>query len=172
LQLHRQSPAARQALLKLHASTGQSPATRNLIDLWHLSHGPIATTLDNTRVAFVPVAEEVPGRNFYPADISRQELDSYLAENPDDADVRPGKTWRQIGSGSTTTRRSMRYILVFASGLNRLRPIAASYTRFRMPCHLRRNYARPACTSTLLPIIYNRKPRTSQRICAIAHATF
>jgi hypothetical protein len=35
----------------------------------------------------VPVAEEVPGRNFYPADISRQELDSYLAENPDDADV-------------------------------------------------------------------------------------
>jgi hypothetical protein len=38
LQLHRQSPAARQALLKLHESTGQSPATRNLIDLWHLSH--------------------------------------------------------------------------------------------------------------------------------------
>jgi len=87
LQLHRQSPAARQALLELHESTGESKATRNLIDLWHLSHGPIATTLDNTRLAFVPVAEEVPGRNFYPANLGRQEFDNYLAENPDDADV-------------------------------------------------------------------------------------
>ncbi len=85
LQLHGQSTAAKQALLELHDSTHRSPATKNLIDLWYLSHGPIATTLDNARLAFVPVAAEDPGRNFYPHDLTREEFDSYLKQNPDDA---------------------------------------------------------------------------------------
>jgi hypothetical protein len=87
LQLHGQSAAAKQALLELHNSTDRSPATVNLLDLWHLSRGPIVTTLDNARLPFVPVAAERPGRNFYPSDLTREEFDSYLEKNPDDADL-------------------------------------------------------------------------------------
>jgi len=86
LQLHGQSAAAKQALLELHESTNRSPATGNLLDLWHLSRGPIVTTLDNTRQAFVPVAAERPGRNFYPTDLTREEFDGYLDQNPEEAD--------------------------------------------------------------------------------------
>ena len=87
LQLHGQSAAAKQALLELNESTDRSPATVNLLDLWHLSHGPIVTTLDNARLAFVPAAAERPGRNFYPSDLTREEFDSYLEQNSDDADL-------------------------------------------------------------------------------------
>lgn len=85
LQLQEQSFAAKQALLELHAATNQSPATRNLIDLWHLARGPIVTTLDNKRLAFVPVTAERPGRNFYPTDLTREEFSGYLEQNPGDA---------------------------------------------------------------------------------------
>ena len=85
-QLHSEAADAAQSLADLHASEGSSPATQNLLDLWYLSNGPVTTTLDNERLAFVPVAAEQPGRNMYPHGITRDEIDSYLAIHPVDAD--------------------------------------------------------------------------------------
>ena len=85
-QLHSGTADAAQSLAELHASEGQSTATQNLLDLWYLSKGPIATTLDNERLAFVPVAAEQPGRNLYPYGLSRDEIDRYLASHPAEAE--------------------------------------------------------------------------------------
>jgi len=85
-QLHAEASDAALGLKGLHETSGASIATRNLLDLWYLSKGPIATTLDNERLAFVPVAAEQPGRNLYPNGITRDEIDKYLASHPAEAD--------------------------------------------------------------------------------------
>jgi hypothetical protein len=81
-QRHREAPAVKQALLKLHDESNQSAATKNLLDLWYLSKGPIATTLENERLPFVPVGPEQQGKTVYPEGLTRNELDAFLAENP------------------------------------------------------------------------------------------
>ena len=40
---------------ELHASATASEATQNLLDLYYLFKGPVATTLDNERLPFLPV---------------------------------------------------------------------------------------------------------------------
>jgi len=85
-QLHAAAADAAAALADLHASEGQPPATQNLLDLWYLSKGPIATTLNNERLAFVPAIAEQPGRNFYPIGITRDEIDNYLTSHPAEAE--------------------------------------------------------------------------------------
>ena len=51
-------------------------------DLFRLNSGPIATTLDNTREAFLTVTPETPARNIYPVGTTRDAFDAYLAANP------------------------------------------------------------------------------------------
>lgn len=84
-QRHREAPVAKQALLQLHDENGNSAATQNLLDLWYLSKGPVATTLENERLPFVPVAPERLGKTVYPDGLTRDELDAFLSENPSDA---------------------------------------------------------------------------------------
>jgi len=81
-QRHSEAPEAKQALLQLHIESGNSAATQNLLELWYLSKGPVATTLENERLPFVPVAPERPGKTVYPDDLTRDELDAFLTENP------------------------------------------------------------------------------------------
>ena len=50
--------------------------------LYRLFQGPIATTLDNRREAFLPVETERPGKNFYPWGIDAVEVDGFLAAHP------------------------------------------------------------------------------------------
>ncbi|MDQ3262458.1 MAG: hypothetical protein M3Y59_02180 [Myxococcota bacterium] len=50
--------------------------------LYRLFAGPIATTLDNQRLPFVPVDGEVPGRNLYPWGATREELNAFIAAHP------------------------------------------------------------------------------------------
>jgi hypothetical protein len=50
-QRHAQAQDAKLALVELHQKSGKTVATQNLLDLFHLSKGPIATTLDNERQA-------------------------------------------------------------------------------------------------------------------------
>ncbi|MEO8276872.1 MAG: NUDIX hydrolase [Thermoanaerobaculia bacterium] len=52
--------------------------------LYRLFQGPIATTLDNKRVPFLPVAPEQPGKNVYPAGIAKPEIDAFLANHPEE----------------------------------------------------------------------------------------
>ena len=77
-QKHPEAPAAKQDLLDLHEESGRSAATKNLLDLWYLFKGPIATTLENERLPFVPVGPEQPGKTVYPDGLTREDLDASL----------------------------------------------------------------------------------------------
>jgi hypothetical protein len=77
-QLHPQAPAALAALEALPAGSARD----ELLQLFRLFRGPIATTLDNTREAFVPVAAVEPGKGVYPPGLQRSELDAFLAAHP------------------------------------------------------------------------------------------
>jgi hypothetical protein len=82
-QLHAEAETARRRLEELHAAAADPSATRNLLDLYYLFKGPVATTLDNERLAFLPVGAPHPGKNVYPAGITRQEVDAFLEANPE-----------------------------------------------------------------------------------------
>ena len=81
-QKHAQSTVAASELGELDGEK-QSEVTQNLVTLFRLFKGPIATTLDNERLPFLPVESEVPGRNVYPNAITRAELDAFLASQPE-----------------------------------------------------------------------------------------
>lgn len=82
-QLHPQAPAALTAIERLPAGA----AREELLQLFRLYRGPIATTLDNTREAFVPVAPVQPGKGVYPDGLLREELDAFLGANPQQRDA-------------------------------------------------------------------------------------
>ena len=50
--------------------------------LYRLFQGPIATTLENKREPFLGVDPVVPGKNVYPRDVTREEIEAFLAANP------------------------------------------------------------------------------------------
>jgi hypothetical protein len=80
---HRQARESLAALQTLHRTSGSSKATENLLDLYYLSQGPIAATLDNKREPFLPVEPQQPGKNVYPWGITKEEIETYLAANPE-----------------------------------------------------------------------------------------
>lgn len=85
-QLHAEAESSRAALQDLHEAGGESATTQNLLDLYYLSKGPIATTLDNERLPFLPVAPFSPAKNIYPAGLSRKTLDRFLAADRNDSE--------------------------------------------------------------------------------------
>ncbi|HVF89542.1 MAG TPA: NUDIX hydrolase [Blastocatellia bacterium] len=70
-------------LVQLDKSLGSPVETQNLLTLYRLNQGPITTTLDNEREPFLPVDPPQPGKNLYPRGVSKQEIDAFLAANPD-----------------------------------------------------------------------------------------
>ena len=76
-QKHRSALTARAALEK--AGDAHS---RNLLTLYQLFQGPIATTLDNKREPFLAVDAAPPGKNVYPWDITEKELQEFIAAHP------------------------------------------------------------------------------------------
>ncbi len=76
-QLHPQALAARAEL-----EGGNAPDKQEMLRLFWLFKGPIATTLANQRVPFLPVAAETRGKAVYPLEITKEELDAYLAGHP------------------------------------------------------------------------------------------
>jgi hypothetical protein len=77
-QLHAEAPAA---LASIEALPG-GDARSELLDLFRLFRGPIATTLDNRREAFVPVSPVEPGKAVYPPAVTRAELEAWMEANP------------------------------------------------------------------------------------------
>lgn len=77
-QRHPEALASFRALEQLDKRTGSTPATQNLITLYRLFQGPIATTLDNKREPFLPVDPSQPGKNMYPWGITKEEIDQFL----------------------------------------------------------------------------------------------
>ena len=84
--LHHQALSSRAALEALHQRLGKPKRTQNLLNLYRLWKGPITTTLDNKRLPIVPVDPVVPGRNVYPIDATKQEIEAFLALNPGQRD--------------------------------------------------------------------------------------
>ncbi len=82
-QRHSQTLTAYRNLVQLDARTGSSPATQNLLTLYRVNQGPIATTLDNRREAFLPVDDVKPGKNVYPWGVTKEELDAFLSSHPE-----------------------------------------------------------------------------------------
>jgi hypothetical protein len=78
-QRHRGALTVRAALARR-----TDPQGRALYTLYRLNQGPIATTLENERVPALAVADAPPGKNVYPWDLTKAELDSYLAAHPDE----------------------------------------------------------------------------------------
>src|SRR5215217_6726394 len=73
-QRHPQALSAYDALVQLDKRTGSTPATQNLLMLYRLNQGPIATTLENKREPFLPVESSKPGKNMYPWGITKEEI--------------------------------------------------------------------------------------------------
>lgn len=82
-QLHAEAQTALENLRTVHVRNGSPQRTKNLLALYRLFKGPIATTLDNKREPFLPVAPPRPGKNMYPADATKSELDAFLAAHPE-----------------------------------------------------------------------------------------
>ena len=83
-QRHRSALAQRAALARATDSR-----SRDLLALYRLYAGPIATTLENTREPFLAVDSAPPGKNVYPWDLTEKEFQAYLAAHPD---ARPALT--------------------------------------------------------------------------------
>jgi len=81
-QRHPQALDSYRDLERLAAARPASPATANLLMLFRLNQGPIATTLDNKREAFLPVDAVAPGKNVYPWGVKKDELEAFLKEHP------------------------------------------------------------------------------------------
>lgn len=84
-QRHHQALDALARLRELDAGD-PSPRTRDLLALFRLFKGPIATGLDNARSPFVPVDATVPGKNVYPWGVERAEIEAFLARHPEEED--------------------------------------------------------------------------------------
>ena len=73
-------------LAQLDKRMGSPAATQNLITLYRLFQGPIATTLENKREPFLPVDAVQPGKNVYPWGVKKEEIETYLAAHPEKRD--------------------------------------------------------------------------------------
>src|SRR2546421_5403626 len=68
-------------LTALDQENGSTLATQNLLTLYRLFQGPIATTLENKREPFLRVEPIVPGKNMYPWGITKEELETFLSKH-------------------------------------------------------------------------------------------
>jgi hypothetical protein len=82
---HRQARTALDALEALDRQRADAERTRALLRLYRLNQGPIATTLTNTREPFLPVDPPPPGKNVYPWDVTKEEMDRFLAAHPEES---------------------------------------------------------------------------------------
>jgi hypothetical protein len=85
-QRHPEALSAYRALEQLNKQNGGAPATQNLVTLYRLFQGPIATTLDNKREPFLPVDALKPGKNMYPWSITKEEVEQFInsSKNPEE----------------------------------------------------------------------------------------
>lgn len=82
-QRHPDAAASYQKLVQLSQNNGANVATQNLLSLYRLNQGPIATTLENRREPFLPVEGTQPGKNVFPWGVKKEEIESYLASHPE-----------------------------------------------------------------------------------------
>jgi len=81
-QRHAQALTSYEKLLQMHMRVGNPAPTENLLTLYRLFQGPIATTLENKREPFLPVEPTVPGKNVYPWGVKKEQIEDFLARHP------------------------------------------------------------------------------------------
>src|SRR5690349_10597043 len=87
-QRHPEAISSYRALEQLDKRTGSTPAAQNLLTLYRLFQGPIATTLENKREPFLPVDATKPGKNMYPWGITKGQIEQALGLSTGQADKR------------------------------------------------------------------------------------
>ncbi|MCA1635510.1 MAG: NUDIX hydrolase [Acidobacteria bacterium] len=85
-QQHPEAAESQRRLQRLHLLRGDPTPTQNLLTLYRLFQGPIATTLDNRREPFLPVDASRPGKNVYPWGITKEEVEAFLKAHPEKRD--------------------------------------------------------------------------------------
>lgn len=83
-QRHSEALSSQRELVQLDARRGSPVATQDLLTLYRLYQGPVATTLENERVPFLPVSPPPSGVNMYPWGITREEVEAYMAAHTDE----------------------------------------------------------------------------------------
>ncbi|MET0622198.1 MAG: NUDIX hydrolase [Pyrinomonadaceae bacterium] len=84
-QRHERASESHAALVALDRRLGSPAATRDLLDLYRLFQGPVATTLENKREPFVPVELTTPGQAMY-GGATKEEVEAFLAAHPEKRD--------------------------------------------------------------------------------------
>lgn len=84
-QRHASAAESHAALLALDRRLGSPESTRDLLDLYRLFQGPIATTLENKREPFLPVELTAPGAAMY-GGATKDEVEAFLNAHPDRRD--------------------------------------------------------------------------------------
>ncbi len=82
-QRHAQALSSYDELVQLSRRSEASPAMQNLLTLYRLNQGPIATTLENRREPILPVEPFWPGKNLYPAGVTKEMLEPFLVAHPE-----------------------------------------------------------------------------------------
>ncbi len=85
-QRHPQALSSHEQLRQLEKRTGSTATTQNLLTLYRLNQGPIATTLENKREPFLPVDGIQPGKNVYPWGVKKEAIEAYLTAHPEARD--------------------------------------------------------------------------------------
>jgi hypothetical protein len=84
-QRHAHAAESQAALAALDKRLGSPESTRNLLSLYRLFNGPIATTLENRREPIAPVELTAPGAAMY-GGATKEEVEAFLAAHPDRRD--------------------------------------------------------------------------------------
>ncbi|MET0650352.1 MAG: NUDIX hydrolase [Pyrinomonadaceae bacterium] len=84
-QRHERAAESHAALVALDKRLGSPESTRNLLDIYRLFQGPIATTLENKREPLAPVELTAPGAAMY-GGATKEEVEAFLAAHPDRRD--------------------------------------------------------------------------------------
>jgi hypothetical protein len=79
LYLEQRNPQAR----AVEAYFKENVSRPDLQEVFRIMKGPIATTTENKREAFLNVAPETRSRNVYPDGLTRADMDAYLATHPE-----------------------------------------------------------------------------------------
>jgi hypothetical protein len=85
-QRHARAVESHAALLALDKRLGSPQSTRDLLTLYRLFQGPIATTLENKREPFVSVELTAPGAAMY-GGATKEEVEAFLNAHPDRRDA-------------------------------------------------------------------------------------
>jgi hypothetical protein len=81
-QRHDRAVESHAALVALDKRLGSPESTRNLLSIYRLFQGPVATTLENKREPIAPVELTAPGAAMY-GGATKEEVEAFLAAHPD-----------------------------------------------------------------------------------------